>query len=285
MIVGLTLESNAKINLFLRIAGKRPDGYHELETIMVPIGLADTMAFAEHDGIVMTCDDSALPVDSRNLVVRAANLLREKYGVKRGAKIDLKKRIPVGAGLGGGSSNATHALKGLNRLWSLGLEDEHLEKLAAELGSDTAFFVRNVPAFATGRGEKLRPLRVLEPIPLLLVNFGFGSSTAWAYRHYRAGGRVPPTPSLDGLTRASAAKLLFNDLEEPVFDKFPILPIALHLLRNQAGVLGAMMSGSGSTLFAILESEAAGPALQETIRTKFSPQVWTCRTQISGGCP
>ena len=279
-----SLFSNAKINLFLKITGKRPDGYHELETIIVPIGLADTMTFSDHPDIVMTCNDPALPVDSRNLVIRAAHLLREKSGVKKGAKIGLKKRIPVGAGLGGGSSNATHALKGLNQLWKLGLGDEELEKFAGELGSDAAFFVRNRPAFATGRGEKLQPLRVDEPIPIFLLNFGFGSSTAWAYRNFVPGGNGGPNPpSKPVLNRETAAKLLWNDLENPAFQKFPILPMALEFLKKQAGVYGVMMSGSGSTLFAVLESEKAGPMLVEAIGKKYSGQVWTCLTQIPQG--
>lgn len=280
MIVSLTLESNAKINLYLKIVGKRPDGFHELETIMVPIGLADTMTFGDHDEIVMSCDDPSLPTDSRNLVVRAANLLRQQAGLKRGARIELRKRIPVGAGLGGGSSNATFTLKGLNQLWKLGLGQAELEKLAGELGSDTAFFVRNRPAFATGRGEKLRPLHVPEPIHILLLNFGFGSSTAWAYRHFVRGKNAPAPTGEENLDARSAADLLWNDLEQPVCGKFPILPMALEFLKKQSGVLGAMMSGSGSTLFAILESESAGQPLVGCIGERFSKNVWTCLTQI-----
>lgn len=276
----LSLQSNAKINLFLKITGKRPDGFHELETIMVPIGLADVMTFEEDAGISLTCSDPVLPVDSRNLVVRAAQLLRDRAGVKQGVRIRLNKNIPVGAGLGGGSSNATFALKGLNQLWKLGLGESELEKLAGELGSDTAFFVRNKPAFATGRGEKLQPLQLKEPIQVLLLNFGFGSSTAWAYRNFKPGRRAPSVSSSAALTRLDAAKLLYNDLEEPVFEKFPILPIALHFLRNQAGVLGAMMSGSGSTLFALLESERAGHDLQHAIAKEYGPSAWTSLTEI-----
>ena len=279
----MVLTSNAKINLFLKITGKRPDGYHELETIMVPIGLADTMTFTEHSELAMTCDEPLLAVDSGNLVIRAANLLRDKTGVKSGAKISLNKKIPIGAGLGGGSSNATHALKGLNRLWKLGLGDDELEKLAGELGSDTAFFVRNRPAFATGRGEKLQPLRVDEPIPVLLLNFGFGSSTAWAYRHF-VPAKNAPTPTIkSALNRKTAAQLLWNDLQTPVFQKFPILSIALDFLQKQTGVAGAMMSGSGSTLFAILESEKSGRPVADAIKKRFSKDVWTCLTKIPAG--
>lgn len=279
----MVLQSNAKINLFLKIAGKRPDGYHELETIMAPIDLADTLVFSEHSKISMSCDDPALPTDSRNLVVRAANLLREKTGVKKGASIELRKKIPIGAGLGGGSSNATCALKGLNELWQLGLGDDDLEKLASELGSDTAFFVRNRPAFATGRGEKLEPLPIEEGIPLLLLNFGFGSSTAWAYQHFVPGNKAAPVAGKPALNRSSAAKLLWNDLEKPVFEKFPILPIALEFLKRQSGVVGAMMSGSGSTLFAILESAKAGRPLKESVEKRFSKDLWICLTEIPLG--
>ena len=280
----MVLSSNAKINLFLKITGKRPDGYHELETVMVPIDLADTMTFSEHPEILLACDDPSLPVDSQNLVIRAANLLREKTGVRKGAKIQLRKKIPIGAGLGGGSSNATHALKGLNQIWKLNLGDDELEKLAGELGSDTAFFVRNRPAFATGRGEKLRPLHVEEPIPLLLLNFGFGSSTAWAYRNFVPGGNgAPKPPSGTVLDRVTAAELLWNDLEKPVFRKFPILAMALEFLEKQPGVSGAGMSGSGSTLFAILESAKAGRTLLKALEKRYSTKVWTRLTQIPAG--
>ena len=270
-----TLKSNAKINLLLRIKGKRPDGYHNLETIMVPIDLADEMKFTTSPDLVLKCSDPSLPTDSRNLVIRAARLLQENFKTGQGARIELKKEIPVGAGLGGGSSNATFALKGLNRLWNLKLKESELESLAGELGSDTAFFVKNQPALATGRGEKLNALKMAGPIPLLLVHLGFGSSTAWAYGHCgipRDADSTVPVPPV--LTREAIIRLLRNDLQAPVFKKFPVLAAALDFMKKQNGVLGAMMSGSGSTLFAILDSDEAGPGIASALRARFTESAW-----------
>ena len=270
-----TLKSNAKINLLLRIKGKRPDGYHNLETIMVPIDLADEMKFSTFPDLVLKCSDPSLPTDSRNLVIRAARLLQENFKTGQGARIELKKEIPVGAGLGGGSSNATFALKGLNRLWNLKLKESELESLAGELGSDTAFFVKNQPALATGRGEKLNALKIAGSIPLLLVHLGFGSSTAWAYGHCdipRDADSTVPVPPV--LTREAIIRLLRNDLQAPVFKKFPVLAAALDFMKKQNGVLGAMMSGSGSTLFAILDSDEAGPGIASALRARFTESAW-----------
>ncbi len=288
--MSLTLPSHAKINLFLRVLGRRPDGYHEVETAMLPIGLADTMEFEELQTprIELTCDDPSLPTDQRNLVRRAAELLQQRHAPARGARITLHKKIPIGAGLGGGSSNGVTALVGLNRLWSLGLPDDNLEHLASEFGSDTAFFVRCRPAMSRGRGERLEPLPFPHTLHLLLLNFGFGSATAWAYKNFEFGMRNGESKSVEirnaphelqtsllPFSFLHSQFFLQNDLERPVFQKFPILALAKDFLIAQPEVLGAMMCGSGSSMMAVVPSEANGRDLEKAARKKFSPSLWT----------
>ncbi|NUN93378.1 MAG: 4-(cytidine 5'-diphospho)-2-C-methyl-D-erythritol kinase [Verrucomicrobiae bacterium] len=285
----MRLQSHAKINLWLRVLGKRTDGFHEVETLMLPIGLADEIVLENHaeSRIEFACDDPALPTDSRNLARRAAELFRERCAPARGARIRLAKRIPLGAGLGGGSSNAATVLVGLNRLWETARTDGEIEKLAAEIGSDAAFFVKNRPALCAGRGERLAPVVSPRAQPLLLAHFGFGSATAWAYHNLGAGSvgasrRAAPKEFeiarrafLSGKTDPLAPDLLLNDLEKPVYRKFPILEIAKEFLLAQTGVRGAMMSGSGSTLFALLTAPEAAEELVRALRAHFGENVWT----------
>jgi 4-diphosphocytidyl-2-C-methyl-D-erythritol kinase len=284
----LTLPSHAKINLWLRILGKRADGFHEVDTLMLPIGLADDLDLEElPDGrINLECSDPALPIDSRNLALRAAELLQQRHAPSRGARISLVKRIPLGAGLGGGSANAATVLVGLSRLWKLDLPSTEIEKLAAEIGSDAAFFVRKRPALCTGRGERLAPVTFSRELPVLLLHFGFGSATSWAYKNLDAGpvgSSAQAAPAgfeaarrafLAGSPASRSADLLLNDLEKPVFRKFPILAIAKEFLAARSEVQGAMMSGSGSTLFALIESPEAATHLTSALRARFGDHIW-----------
>jgi 4-diphosphocytidyl-2-C-methyl-D-erythritol kinase len=285
----MRLPSFAKINLFLRVLGKRPDGFHEVSTFILPLELADEMTFEPRsDGrIEVTCSHPSLPTDRRNLVRRAADLLKERHAPKQGAHIHLEKRVPIGAGLGGGSSNGSTALVGLNRLWNLNLPAETLEALAAEFGSDTAIFVRCRPALCEGRGEKLTLLDFPVRLPVFLLNFGFGSATAWAYRHLRPGAAQKDPFDPQALVRQAVAhadsaadgrvlqEVLQNDLEKPVFGKFPILRMAREFLLQQPQVMGAMMCGSGSTMMAVTRTLEDAARLQEPVRRRFGPAVWT----------
>lgn len=285
----MKLESPAKINLFLRVLGKRPDGFHEVSTFIVALDLADELSFEPlpDPRIELTCSDPSLPTDRGNLVRRAAELLQAGHAPTCGARIHLRKRVPIGAGLGGGSSNGSTTLVGLNRLWKLGLPDEKLERLSADFGSDTAFFVRCRPALCEGRGERLSFLDFPLQLPVFLMNFGFGSATAWAYRHLgpRPAPRALPDPqqvvkSVQDRWKAGAhpgllQDILQNDLEEPVFRKFPILRRAKEFLRAQPQVVGAMMCGSGSTLMAIARTVEEAAALREPVQRQFGPAVWT----------
>src|SRR5262245_53525263 len=170
----------AKVNLFLEVLRRRPDGYHDLATLMVAVGLYDSLSFTANDTgeIRLGCDDPALPTGPDNLVCRAARLLRDRHGVRAGADILLAKRIPVAAGLAGGSSDAAATLAGLNRLWQLGLDNGELARLGAELGSDVAFFFSGPAAWCTGRGEIVEPVPMARPLDLVLVSPRVGLSTA-----------------------------------------------------------------------------------------------------------
>lgn len=255
-LAALTLRAPAKVNLFLEIVAKRADGFHAVETLMLAVSLADTLEFApaDNDAIDLTCSDPGLSVGPDNLVVRAAEQLRQHAGKRLGATIRLTKRIPTQAGLGGGSSDAATTLVGLNRLWRLGLGVGELTKLAASLGSDTAFFLRPPAGWCTGRGEVIEPRTVGRRLHLVLVKPSFGLATADVYR----GARVPDAP-MDGtaLQAAMAAgdvvemgRRLHNRLQQPA----EVLRPELASLRARLAAVrpaGWLLSGSGSTMFAL----------------------------------
>jgi len=181
----LTVFSPAKINLYLRIVGKRADAYHNLETVMLPLDFGDQIVLeSAKTGVTLQCDDPRLPTDDTNLALRAAKRLVERCGVKRGAKISLEKHTPLAAGLGGGSSNAAAVLKGLSELWQVGTAPEILGELAASMGSDINFFLAGGAALCRGRGEQVEPITCKLSAAILLVNPGFGISTKWAYKSW-----------------------------------------------------------------------------------------------------
>jgi len=272
--------SPAKINLYLRIIGKRPDGYHELETVMLPLDFGDTMTFESRAvGIELTCDDRRLPTDGRNLVVRAAQLLGHA-----GVKISLQKRTPLAAGLGGGSSNAA------TTLLTLGMSESpaHLHALAAQLGSDINFFLAGGAALCRGRGEIVEPIACNLSAAILLVNPGFGISTKWAYESWaKTESRLTVTrPAVSLLTRALAdddlagvCQSLYNSLEAPSVGKFPVLEL-LKQAMFAGGAAGAMMSGSGATVFGLFADAAAAERCAVEIRGQFGPSMWTQVTEF-----
>ena len=187
----LTLLSPAKVNLFLNITGKRPDGYHELETIMVPLDFGDTITLhLRPTGTELECDNPNLPVDETNLALRAARALETKFRPGKGAQIILTKRTPLAAGLAGGSSNAATVLTGLNRLWQINAPVEELDPVAASMGSDINFFLRSRAAICRGRGERVEPIACRLSATVLLINPGFGISTKWAYQSWAESART-----------------------------------------------------------------------------------------------
>jgi len=256
---------NAKINLGLNIVERRSDGYHNIETVFYPIPLTDVLEIVPAAGLSsLTCHGNAVdcPVE-KNLVMRAYRLLQEQYGLPP-VEMHLYKHIPDGAGLGGGSSDAAQALVMLNRMFDLGLSDSNLSRLAASLGADCAFFIYNRPMMATGVGDVLSPIGVnLKGMTLLLVKPPFGVDTRTAYS--RVLPHVPDSSLAATLALPVAAwdGLLVNDFEASVFAAFPQLWLIKARLLD-AGAAYAAMSGSGSTLFGIFDSDKLAEAAADT---------------------
>jgi 4-diphosphocytidyl-2-C-methyl-D-erythritol kinase len=250
----MILFPNAKINLGLHIVGRRADGFHDLETVMMPVrGLCDALEVIRSDGERCEFSASGIAIDGpadKNLCVRAWQLMRDRCGIG-GVKMHLHKHIPFGAGLGGGSADAAFALRALGETFSLGLSDDRLESLAAVLGSDTAFFVRNRPALATGRGEVLTPVEIdLSGMWLLIVVPPFAVSTAEAYRHVTP---AVPEKALAQILSAPAPSWrseLKNDFELSLFVRYPEL-VRIRETLYEAGARYASLSGSGSALYGL----------------------------------
>ena len=292
----MTIFSPAKINLYLRIVGKRPDGYHELETVMLPLDFGDQISLlSRKTGITLACDDPRLPTDDSNLALRAARVMAKAFGTDRGAKIGLKKRTPLAAGLGGGSSNAAATLLGLNRLWKLNAPSKKLHTLAASLGSDINFFMAGGAALCRGRGEKIEPVPCKLSGAILLVNPGFGISTKWAYESWARSATesrltVPP-PEVSLLLRALAeddlagvSRCLSNSLEAPSIRKFPVLELIKRAMRD-GGAVGALMSGSGATVFGLFPDAKLAKASAQRVREQFGPSMWTQVTKFAPARP
>lgn len=284
----LELESPCKINLVLDILCKRADGYHELETVFYPVRLADGLRLERNSGgIVLTCDHPQLPTDASNLAFKAAAAFFKEAQIPPAVSIHLSKRVPLAAGLGGGSSNAAVVLLGLNQLFQQPLSNAQLQTLAAGLGSDVPFFLQSHPALATGRGEHIQPLPPISSLAqcgLLLIHPGFGISTAWAYQTLA---RFPAAYSgkpgrarklIEFLKTGDNSDLqshLFNSLEAPALYKYPILSVYQDFLREQEAI-GTLMSGSGSTTFAFFASVAKAQSAQSKFQERFSG----CWTQV-----
>ena len=274
------LPAPAKINLHLTISGKRPDGFHELDSLMVPVSLADTLTLEarSESGIAFTCTDTTLPCDDSNLVVRAARRFFETAQMGPAVRLHLQKAIPHGAGLGGGSSDAATALAGLNQLFGEPLSPQALHALAAEIGSDVPFFLARGAAVCKGRGEIVEPVPFPHRLPILLIKPAFGVPTPWAYSRWKDSREIP------GVSYAAQEfpwGTLVNDLERPVFEKYLFLPVLKRWLLQQPETAGALMSGSGSTMFAVLRDESGGPALETRVRAEFG-DVWTCLCATCG---
>ncbi len=290
--MALEKKSPCKVNLLLNILGNRPDGFHELESVMQPVNLFDEIRFERGgNGIQLTCDELALSVDSKNLVHRAADAFRRAAKISDGVRIWLEKKIPLAAGLGGGSGNAATTLLALNELFDQPLSTAILTELAASLGSDVPFFLQNRPAFATGRGEKIQPLDLFPALrgrAFLLIHPGFGISTVWAYQglarfpaalNGRRGRAQQLISKLQSNDWPAVADGFYNSLEAPAFEKYPVLALFQEFLRAN-GALATLMSGSGSTTFAIAENRTAAESLVEKFKSKFGQNCWTAVVAI-----
>jgi 4-diphosphocytidyl-2-C-methyl-D-erythritol kinase len=269
----------AKINLSLKVVGKRSDGFHDLESVMLPVSVFDSLEI-EHkpDGdLEFSCSDPTVPSDESNLVVRAARLFCSSFGFLPRLRIHLTKEIPHGAGLGGGSSDAATTLLALNALFATELKRDALASLGAELGSDIPFFIYQSGAQIRGRGEIVEPQKGLPELALLLIKPPFGVPTPWAFKNWKDSLEIP------GVSYGEQTfpwGTLVNDLERPVFEKFLLLAELKTWLLEQPEVLGALMSGSGSTVFAVLREKELGYVLGEKIAKEFGLDFWVylCET-------
>ena len=286
--------SPAKLNLFLAITGRRGDGFHELVSVAAPLAWGDRLAATAVPGgdLGLQCDDPGVPADESNLVLRAARAFRTATGWASGVRFVLEKRIPMGAGLGGGSSNAVAALRALNRLAGGPLGGEKLAELAAELGSDCALFLADGPVVMRGRGERITALpaaaaRRLRGRGVLLFKPGFPIATGWAYARLAAAGAYFPAAEAEARVAAwaggdaPAEALLANSMEAVAFAKFPALPVLLDRLRERCG-LAPRLSGSGSACFALLPGGPAAPAAGlAAIREAWGPRAFLQETRLA----
>ncbi len=284
---GVEVLAPAKLNLFLEILGKRPDGYHELESLMVAVDLFDTLSFVDDPtgAIRLTCDDPTLPTDSANLVIQAAERLRAEAGVDRGATIALRKAIPAQAGLAGGSSDAAATLVALDRLWGIGLSSNRLETLAGAIGSDVAFFLNAPAAVCRGRGERVETVGLRSALHFVVVCPPVGVSTADVYANLIPPDRpVPIGDALEALISGDSIDLgrtLFNRLQ-PVAEAIEpgLGRVRLALEEMGPSLDGFLMSGSGSAYYGLCRDEsAAGHAAQHlgSLGLGWARAV-TCRT-------
>ncbi len=281
----MKIPSFAKVNLGLEILGKRPDGYHDIRTLFQWVDFHDTIDLRPRSGpeIALSGDDPSIPWDERNLVYRAAALLREKTGYREGAEIAVTKRIPAGGGLGGGSSNAAAALYGLNFLWDLGLTREDLAGLGLRLGMDVPYFLTGGLCLGEDRGDRLTPLPELPPTWLVLVLPAFPVPTpliygSWGPDALTSGGKDSKiTRFLETRNPGS----LMNALEETIFRFFPQLDEIKGFLRDQGAVL-SLVTGSGAGVFGLFEDRGRAEAGREALAARFATVLTATMSRAQG---
>lgn len=286
----LTLSSCAKLNLYLEVVNKRPDGYHNLKTLFERIDLADTiqLKLRADSKITLRCNNPLLPCDQSNLALRSAVLLQKTFSVNKGADIVLKKRIPIGAGLGGGSSNAAAVLLGLNKLWRLNLSRKKLLQLGKRLGSDVPFFLYGTPfALATARGDKIKPLAALNRVRLwhIVVVPDLHVSTPLIYSKWDTfSGLTKPSVNVKLILSALLKdrfscrnELFYNSLEEVTAKLYPEVAQAKEKLARH-GLKAVLMSGSGSSVFAIVSSRKEAITLRQQLRVSKRWRVFVAQT-------
>ena len=281
----IRVRAHAKINLYLDVIGKREDGYHNLETIFHSIGLHDDVIICKQatKDIIVHCEHPKVPCDSRNLAYQAAQLLSDTVGGIGGIAIDIHKRIPVAAGLAGGSANAAAVLHGVNELFDLGFTQETLMRFGAQLGADVPFCLYGGAALGLGIGDQLTRLPALGDVPLLLLNLGIEISTAAAFKKLnfslttrKKEGIIIETYIKKGDV-VGIGKNLYNLLEVPVFSEYPEIAALKTELSMQAGCYGALMSGSGATLFAVMQDSDAA----DRSESHFKNRVSFCTTAVT----
>lgn len=280
----IKIEGNAKINLTLDILGKRPDGYHEVAMVMQSIGLHDTIEMEKSAaGITLTINVPWLRADEKNLAWRAAALMQQEYGLSGGVNMRLTKRIPVAAGLAGGSADAAAVLRGMNRLYELGLSDAKLCELGARLGSDIPFCLLGGTMLSTGRGEVLTRLSNLPETWVVLAKPRISVSTAWAYQNYDEQGaeQHPDNARIQQEIargdRKAVAKLLCNVLESVTIKRYDVISRYKTMMLEQ-GAMASMMSGSGPTVFGLVGSRVQANKIADHLRASTKADVFITRT-------
>jgi len=266
----------AKINLSLKILGQRDDGFHELKTLIAPISFYDELRIDKKrpgNGIKFRCDDRSVPQNDDNLAVRAAKAFFETTKIEPAISIELYKKIPHGAGLGGGSSDAASVLLALNELFEAKLSREALTEIAKPVGSDVPFFLFQSPALCKGHGEMVSAQKLNTQFSILLLKPAFAVSTAWAYSHWRDSREIP---GIRYEAQEFADQTFVNDLERPVVEKFVFLAQLKMWLFSQSEVGAALMSGSGSTMFAVMRSNADADSVAKRAKAALDPELWTC---------
>jgi len=272
----MQVSAPAKINLALKVLRRRSDGFHEIETLIAPISLCDKIKIDKSDsgkGIEFHCDDPSVPTSDDNLVLRAAKAFFAATKLKSAVSIELKKRIPHGAGLGGGSSDAASTLLALNELFETKLPREALAKLAEPIGSDVPFFIFESVAICRGRGELVAPVRLPQPLSILLLKPNSVVPTAWSYSRWQDSNEIP---GISYAPQEVAGQTYVNDLERPVFEKFVFLAHLKMWLLNQPEITAALMSGSGSTVFAVPRPNADIDLISKRAKSELDAELWTC---------
>lgn len=294
----LEVKAPAKINIYLDVLGKRADGYHDIRSLLLPVSLFDRLILEERPNDIEMIGKSLVhfegipwpismgPLED-NLIIRAARLLKEITGIRRGVRIILEKHIPIAAGLGGGSSNAAAVLNGLNTLWDTGLSQDEILTLGTRLGSDIPALIHGGAIEMNGRGDRIRPIRQtgFSDLWLVLVNPGLCISTGDIYSRYTPGLTPSPGPGifpsiLSGLEDGSLDLItagLFNALQKTVFQKYSLLEIIHNELEKINGK-GVLLSGTGSTVFALVKNHDQGHKLETQIRGISGCPLWTCVT-------
>ena len=281
----IEIDSYSKINLTLNILGKRRDGYHNIETIMQSINLADRIFIKEEkEGIKIKCSHPLVPIDTQSLTYRSAEKILNRYRIKKGVKIEIDKKIPLASGMAGGSANSASILVGINKLFALNLSNKDLREIGEELGMDVPFCIQNGTALAYHRGEKVTPLPPINPpLWIIIINPGFKISSEWAYNNIDLDQIKREKNNTKAMLKAlkegeleEIVKNLFNSFEELIIKKYPeIGKIKDRLIEESA--LGALMSGSGPTVFGIAQNKEQALKIYKKLKSEYK-LIWVVHT-------
>jgi 4-diphosphocytidyl-2-C-methyl-D-erythritol kinase len=267
----LKIKTPAKINIGLNVIGKRPDGFHNIETFFYPVKLYDYLTFRSSKSFKFNCNVEFLRNDPDNSIIKAKKILEATAKKKFNFTVDLQKNIPIGAGMGGGSSDGAAALISLNKIFKLNLSKQKLKELALKIGSDVPFFIDPKPGFAMSRGEVIQHLKFKIPYPILIINPGIHVSTKWAYQNISPGKpryRLFNLPLIQPDNFTTLKELVINDFEEPVFKKYSEIKDIKKSLYD-LGAIFALMTGSGSTIFGIFENLTSAKKAKDKFSSKY----------------